>query len=279
MTFAVDPVGLLTREVLRERTAELVAQACAWAVGLSDRPHQVRRSGRIATTGMTLGSRALHGLLLGSEEDAHLELTEARPGTFQDALNALMPDGGVYAEQFDEQVLAPFVLDTCVRAVQRLGQDSPTLLAELLDELGEDGSDLPAVVRAAEWEAPLRTEAEHLVLAALGSAALVEVEATGLPLALVRAAEGLTRTAAPAPLTDTPPPPDDDLAGARFLADVALRAAALPSPVPPALADRLLEVLLSEGLEGDEVLRLLPELPVQQDTAQEVAGLLEARSS
>ena len=278
MTFAVDPVGLLTREVLRERTAELVAEACAWAVGLSDRPHHARRSGRIAPTGVTLGSRALHGQLLGSEEDAHLELTEARPGTFQDALNALLPGGGVYGEEFDEQVLAPFVLDTCVRAVQRLGRDSPALLAELLDELGEESSDLEAVVRAAEWEAPLRTEAEHLVLAALGSASLVEVEAAGLPLALVRAAEGLTRTAAPAPLPETPSQ-DDDLAGARFLADVALRAAALPSPVPPDLAGRLLDVLLSEGLQGEEVLRLLPELPVQQDTAHEVAGLLEARLS
>ncbi len=278
MTFAVDPVGLLTRSLLRERTAALVAEACAWSVGLSDRPHHARRSGRVAPTGVTLGSRALHGQMLGSEEDAHLELSEAQPGTFQDALNALMADGRVYAEDFDEQVLAPFVLDTCVCAVQRVGRDCPGLLAELLDELGEDGSDLLAVVRVAEWEAPLRTEAEHLVLAALGSALLVEVEATGLPLALVRAAEGLTRTAAPAALPETPPQ-DDDLAGARFLADVALRAAALPRPVPPALAGRLLDVLLSEGLEDEEVLRLLPELPVQQDTAQEVAGLLEARWS
>lgn len=278
MTFDVDPVGLLTREVLRERTADLVAEACAWTVGLSDRPHHARRHGRIVPTGITLGTRALHGQMLGSEEDAHLELTEARAGSFQDALNALTADGRLYAELFEEEVLAEFVLDTCMRAVQRLGDDAPALLAELLDELGEDGADLRAVVRAAEWEAPLRTEAEHLVLAALGAAALLDVEASGLPLALVRAAEGLAQAAAPPPLQPTASA-DDDLAGARFLADVAIRDAALPCPVPPDLADRLLDVLLAEGLEREEVLRLLPELPVQQDTVEEVAQLLAPRSS
>ena len=34
--FDVDWFGLLTRDVLRELTPALVAEACAWAVGLSD---------------------------------------------------------------------------------------------------------------------------------------------------------------------------------------------------------------------------------------------------
>ena len=40
--FDVDWMGLLTREVLRERTPELIAEACAWAVGMSDQPHYLR---------------------------------------------------------------------------------------------------------------------------------------------------------------------------------------------------------------------------------------------
>ena len=51
------------------------------------------------------------------------------------------------------------------------------------------------MVAAGGWEAPLRTEAEHLVLAALGAVPLIEVEAEGLPLSLVRAAEAVTRGA------------------------------------------------------------------------------------
>ena len=43
-------------------------------------------------------------------------------------------------------------------------------------------------------------------------------------------------------------------------------------PVPPAQADRLLEVLLAEGLEPQEVLDVLPHLPVLQDTADEVSA-------
>ena len=43
--FDVDWMGLLVREVLRERTPALIAESCAWAVGLSDRPHLRRRAG------------------------------------------------------------------------------------------------------------------------------------------------------------------------------------------------------------------------------------------
>ncbi|WP_324278062.1 hypothetical protein [Blastococcus brunescens] len=40
--FDVDWMGLLTREVLRERAAVLIAEACAWSVGMSDQPHHLR---------------------------------------------------------------------------------------------------------------------------------------------------------------------------------------------------------------------------------------------
>ena len=50
--FDVDWFGLLTREVLRERTPALVAEACAWTVGLSDTPHLLRRHGRVAPSGL-----------------------------------------------------------------------------------------------------------------------------------------------------------------------------------------------------------------------------------
>ena len=49
--FDVDWMGLLTREVLRERAAELIAEACAWAVGMSDQPHHQRTAGRVVATG------------------------------------------------------------------------------------------------------------------------------------------------------------------------------------------------------------------------------------
>jgi len=35
-------VALLARELLLERRASLIAHSCAWAVGLSDRPHLAR---------------------------------------------------------------------------------------------------------------------------------------------------------------------------------------------------------------------------------------------
>jgi hypothetical protein len=270
--YDADPVGLLAREVLRERLAALVSEACAWSVGLSDTPHHVRRHGRVTPSGVTLGDRAAGGLPLGSEEDARLELGEAREGTFADGLNALTADGRLVAERFESDVLAPFVTDTCVQAAQRLRDTDPAAWEELLDELGEDGDDLLAVVRAAEWEAPLRIEAEHLLLAALGGAPLVEVEAEGLPLSLVRAAEAQTRAAAPQVATD--PPLQDDQAAALFLADAALRVAQLPVPVPAEQAGVLLDALLEQGLEPEEVLAVLPHLPVQADTAERVDNVL-----
>ena len=275
--YDVDPVALRTREVLRERTAALVAEACAWSVGLSDSPHHVRRHGRVVPTGLTLGMRAAAGQPVRGDEDLRLELGETLPGSFADALGALRADGTLEADRFDTEVLTPFVLETCVVAARRAAADAPHEWAELLDDLGEDGDDLPAVVRAAEWDAPLRTDAEQLVLAALGHAPLVEVEAEGLPLSLVRAAEAETRRAVE---LLTPPPvgaSDDDLAGALFLARVALDDAALDVPVAPADARRLLAALLGEGLEPEEVLQVLPHLPVQADTADAVAAQVEAR--
>ncbi|HEY4626052.1 MAG TPA: hypothetical protein VIH01_08540, partial [Blastococcus sp.] len=59
--FEVDWMGMLGREVLRERGAALIAEACAWAVGLSDQPHYARRSGRVAPSGLTVGERAANG--------------------------------------------------------------------------------------------------------------------------------------------------------------------------------------------------------------------------
>jgi hypothetical protein len=45
--------------------------------------------------------------------------------------------------------------------------------------------------------------------------------------------------------------------------------------VPPDGAVALLEVLLAEGLEADEVRRVLPHLPVEAATVERVAGLLD----
>ena len=274
--FGPDLMALLTREVLRERAGALIAESCAWAVGLSDRPHHLRVRGRVVPTGLTIGARAATGQLLSGEEDGRLDLGDARPGSFQDALNAVTPDGTLIAEHFDREVVEPFVLDTCVRAAERARDTRRAAWAELLDELGEDGSDLVEVVRAGEWEAPLRIDAEHLVLAALGTVPLVEVEAEGLPLSLVRAAEAVTRAAAPqpaaAPGTGTP----DELAGALFLARAALTGSGLTLPVPLAQADRLLDVLLAEGLLPEEVPALLPHLPVEPVTAAEVRATIAA---
>jgi hypothetical protein len=270
--YDVDQVGLLTRELLRERTRGLVAEACAWSVGMSDQQHRHRRGGRLTTSGSTLGLRATLGQQLGVEDDVHLELGDARPGSFQDALAALTPDGTLYADRLDQEVLTPFVLQTCVDAVVRFRSASPAAWQELLDELGEGGDDLPEVVRAAEWEAPLKILAEQLVLAALGDQPLVEVEAEGLPLSLVRAAEAETRRAVPQPVAA---PPEEDLAGALFLAEAALQEAGLPVPVPVTRADALLDLLLGEGLEAQEVLAVLPQLPVHQETAEMIGATLE----
>jgi hypothetical protein len=270
--FDVDWMGLLTREVLRERASALIAETCAWSVGLSDQPHHVRRRGRLVSTGATIGVRAGSGQLLGDDEDGRLDLVDARPGSFADALNALGAEGDLYADRFDAEVLDPFVLDTCVLAAVRARDTRRAAWEELLDEVGEDGSDLVAVVRAGEWEAPLRTEAEHLVLAALGDVPLIEVEAEGLPLSAVRAAEAAVREAAGnGPAGE--PAPDDALTSALFLATAAPRGADLPVPVPPADAGRLLDVLLAGGLEVEELPRVLPHLPVQAATVDAVVAL------
>jgi hypothetical protein len=272
---AVDTLALLAREVLLERRASLIAHSCAWAVGLSDRPHLARRSGRVVPTGVTLGARALAGLPLASDEDAPVELGETRPGTFADALGALAADGSLYADLFEAEALAPFVRETCAQALAVAGSRHPEELAELLDELGEDGSDPAAIARAAEWEPPLMIVAAELALAALSDQPLVEVESEGLPLSLVLAAEGITREAV-ADQRDAVPG-EQELAGALFLAEAALRDAGLPDPVPPDEAEQVVDLLLGEGLEPVEVLAVLPHLPLQQDTAEEVAVILEAR--
>ncbi len=271
--FDIDPVALLARELLRDRTGDLVAETCAWSVGLSDQPHHARRHGRAVATGLTLGQRAAAALPLSGEEDAPLELGEARPGSFGDALGALGPDGHLHAERLDREVLVPFVLETCVLATERASLHHPDEWAELLDELGEDGTDPVAVVRAAEWEAPLRTEAEQPVLAALGGASLVQVEAEGLPLSLVRAAEAELHGAVRSYAEDSPGA-DDDLSGALFLAEEALQRAGVTVPVPPTQAPALLDALLAEGLEREEVLDVLPHLAVLADTADAVAERL-----
>ncbi len=270
-----DWFGLLGREVLRERRAALIAEACAWAVGLSDRPHHLRLRGRLVATGSTIGDRAALGQPLSGEEDGRIELGDARPGSFQDALNAVDADGTVWADRFDREVVEPFVHETFLLAAERARRTRPAHWAELLDELGEDPADAdPAdVVRAGEWEEPLRAEAEHLVLAALGPAPLLEVEREGLPLSLVRAAEATARAAAPAPPADER---DEDLSGALFLALAAVREAGLPAPVPPAHAGRLVALLLEQGLEPAEVTGVLPHLALAEGTAERVASLLGA---
>jgi hypothetical protein len=275
--FDVDWMGLLTREVLRERVPALVAEACAWSVGLSDQPHRLRHRGRLVTTGMTIGVRAATGQPLSGEEEGRLELGDARPGSFADALNAVTPEGGTYADRLDRDVLDPFVLQTCVLAAERARDTRRRAWAELLDELGEDGEDLAEVVRAGDWETPLRIEAEHLLLAALGDVPLAEVEAGGLPLSVVRAAEAAARSAVPAPaeLDDGADDSDGD-PGALFLAEAVLGASDLPLPVPPGQADRLLELLLTEGLEPEEIPSLLGSLPVEPATAVQVAAMLAA---
>ena len=271
--FDVDWMGLLTREVLRERAAELIAEACAWAVGMSDQPHYQRTAGRIVATGTTVGERAAKDLLLGDEEDGRLDLGDARPGSFQDALNAVGADGVLQAHRFDEELLHPFVLETCVRAAERARATRPMAWAELADDVGEDERELADVVRSGGWEAPLRIDAEHLVLAALGAVPLIEVEAEGLPLSLVRAAEAVTRGAA------EPARPDvsaDDLAASLFLAEAAVTATGVALPVAPDAAERLLEQLLAHGLEPDEVVAVLPRLPVQRETADTVVAIIRA---
>jgi hypothetical protein len=270
--FDVDWMGLLTREVLRERAAELIAESCAWAVGMSDQPHYQHTAGRIVATGTTVGERAVKDLPLGDEEDGRLDLGDARPGSFQDALNAVGANGLLQAHRFDEEVLHPFVHDTCLRAAERARTTRPHDWAELADDVGEEEGDLAEVVRSGGWEAPLRIDAEHLVLAALGAVPLIEVEAEGLPLSLVRAAEATARAAVAPP----PAASDDDLAASLFLAEAAVTATGAPLPVGPEAAERLVEELLAHGLEPDDVIVVLPHLPVQPETADTVVAILRA---
>jgi hypothetical protein len=271
--FDVDWMGLLTREVLRERAADLIAEACAWSVGMSDQQHHLRSGGRIVATGLTVGERAAHGLPLSGDEDGRLDLGDARPGSFQDALNSVDAHGTVQADRFDTEVLHPFVHATCLAAAERARRTRPDAWAELADDVGEDPADLDDVVRAGGWEAPLRIDAEHLVVAALRDVPLIEAEAEGLPLSLVRAAEAVLRAAAAPP---EPGPPDDDLAGSLFLARAAVTATGAPLPVGPEAAERLTEELLAHGLEPDEVVAVLPHLPVQRATADEVVAIIRA---
>lgn len=273
--FDVDWFGLLTREVLRERAPALIAEACAWSVGLSDAVHLVRRAGRPAPSGLTLGERAARGLALAAEAEVRVDLADAVPGSFGDVLGALGPDGGTYAGRFDDDVLAPFVRETCLAAAARARDERLPDWMELAEDVGEDPGDPAAVVRSGGWEAPLRTDAEHLVLAALASLPLIEVETEGLPLSLVRAAEAVARSAAPprsAP--EAGPVEDDGLAGVLFLAEAAMRSAGLPDPVPPSAAADLLSALRAEGLHDDEVLSALPRLPVDRGTLDRVRLLV-----
>jgi hypothetical protein len=266
-------MGQLGREVLRERLPALIAETCAWTVGMSDRPHHERRRGRLGETGGTIGDRIACGQPLSGEEDGRLDLGDARPGSFRDVLNAVDATGVLYADRFDREVLEPFVLATCVLAAERARATRRAEWTELLDDLGEDGRDLVGVVRAGEWEVSLRTEAEHLVLAALADVPLLEVEAEGLPLSLVRAAEALTREAATAP-PSAPSGEDPAASGAVFLARAAV--ADLDEPVPPSQADRVLTALLAEGIEPEELPAVLPHLPLAPGTADAVLTLLDA---
>ncbi|SCX55538.1 hypothetical protein SAMN03159343_3309 [Klenkia marina] len=266
--FEIDEMSLLTREVLRERSAALVAEACAWAVGTGDRPHRARRRGRLVATGTTVGVRAENGQVLGDEETGRLDLGDAVPGSFRDALNMADDRGGLVADRFDVEVLEPFVLATCVLAADRLRAARPGAWVELADDVGEDADDAVAVVRAGEWEAPLRIVAEHLVLAAIGDTPLALVETEGVPLSLVRAAESMTRAAVPAP-----PAPAEDLSAVRFLARAAV--AAEPAPIPATAVDRVLAALLAEGLEREEVLAVLADLPLEPDAERDLRRLAE----
>jgi hypothetical protein len=90
-------------------------------------------------------------------------------------------------------------------------------------------------------------------------------------LSTVRAAEAVARTAA---VPAEPPAGTEDLAAALFLAETAVRDAGLATPVPEAQAGRLLAALLEQGLEPDEVPRVLDHLPVEPATAEKVRALL-----
>ena len=271
--FDVDWMGRLSRDLLRERTAALIAEACAWAVGLSDRPHYRYGGAGVVPSGLTLGARAATDQHLGSEEEGRLDLGDARAGSFRDALNALAPDGQLYADRFDQEVLHPFAHETCLLAAERARAALPAAWAELADDVGEDPADLPAVLQAGEWEVPLRAEAELLVLAALADVPLLDVEAEGVPLSLVRAAEAIARGAVAPVAPDHSPPADVELAGAVFLAEAAVRTAALPVPVPADRARALVAELRAAGLQPDEIVAVLPHLPLAPGAAEAATRL------
>src|SRR3954451_10880877 len=147
-------MGMLTRQVLREEVAALVAEACAWAVGLSDQPHYRRRSASVVPTGLTIGERAANGQPLTEEADGRLDLGDARPGSFRDALNALGSDGRIHADRFDDDVLHPVVQRICLTAAERARRTRPGDWTELADDVGEDTADLADVGREGGWEAP-----------------------------------------------------------------------------------------------------------------------------
>ena len=132
-------------------------------------------------------------------------------------------------------------------------------------------------MRAGEWEAPLRIDAEQLVLAALGAPPLLEVETEGLPLSLVRAAEAATRAAVPGavgPAEDAVPAPDDSLAGALFLARAAVEASGCTVPVPLPRRTCCSRPLADAGLEPEEVPAVLPHLPVEDGTIARITASL-----
>jgi hypothetical protein len=89
----------------------------------------------------------------------------------------------------------------------------------------------------------------------------------------VRGAEAVARGAAAPP---EPAAPDDDLAGSLFLARAAVTATGAPLPLGPEAAERLVKELLAHGLEPDEVLAVLPHLPVQPPAADEIAAIIRA---
>ena len=47
-------------------------------------------------------------------------------------------------------------------------------------------------------------------------------------------------------------------------------------PVPPDAAESLVEQLIAHGLEADEVLAVMPHLPVQPETAASVTAIIGA---
>jgi hypothetical protein len=78
--FGEDLMSELMRRVLRKRAAALIAETCAWSVGLSDHPRFRFRDGRPVSTGVSLGVRAESGLPMSGDEPGRLELGNARPG-------------------------------------------------------------------------------------------------------------------------------------------------------------------------------------------------------